>query len=107
MNGLVPPGVDPRTMPRWPLWSSLKICLSSLDTVFQHSDRIERLKSLQDIPVLLVKGQESRGFNSSGIDLIAKSLGPHTRKLVLPDGHACHIVAMDKFIASLEDFLSR
>lgn len=106
MNSLVPPGVDPRTTPRWQLWSSLKVSLSSLDTVIEHSDRLERLEALLDIPVLLVKGQESKGFNSAGIELIARSLGSMAQKLVLPDGHACHIVAKEQFIAALEDFLS-
>jgi pimeloyl-ACP methyl ester carboxylesterase len=104
-NGLVPPGQEAREMPRWPLWSSLKVALASLHTVTEHTDDIKRLRALHDMPVLLVKGRESRGFNFGGVELIARSLGPRARIITLPDGHASHIVAMDRFLAELEDFL--
>jgi pimeloyl-ACP methyl ester carboxylesterase len=106
MNGLVPPGVDPKTMPRWPVWNSLKTALLSLHTVTEHSDDIARLQSLREKPVLLVKGKESVGFNSGIVDLLSKAVGPTAKVLILPDGHACHIVAMDQFISELERFLA-
>jgi len=104
-NGLVPPGIDPRGMPRWPVWNSLKIALLSLHTVVEHSDDLARLKVLRGIPVLLVKGVESTGVNSGIVDLLSKNIGPSSRVIVLPDGHACHIVAMDRFISELQQFM--
>jgi pimeloyl-ACP methyl ester carboxylesterase len=104
-NDLIPPGVDPRKMPQWPTWNSLKIALLSLHTVIEHTDKLERLKRLSGIPVLLVRGRESMGFNSGIIDVLAEDLGPASRMLDLPDGHACPIVARDQFIAELEKFI--
>ena len=104
-NGLVPPGQDPRGLPRWPVWSLMRVALSSLHTVLEHTDDIRRIRSLRDVPVLLVRGRESTGLNAGGVELIARGLGPRTRTITLPDGHASHIVAMDRFLAELEDFL--
>jgi len=104
-NGLVPPGQDPRKMPRWPVWRKLRVALSSLHTVIEHDDDIRRIRSLRNVPVLLVRGRESTGLNAGGVELIARGLGPMTRTIALPDGHASHIVAMDRFLAELEDFL--
>jgi pimeloyl-ACP methyl ester carboxylesterase len=104
-NDLIPLGMDPRKMPQWHTWNSLKIALLSLYTVIEHMDKLERFKRLAGIPVLLVRGRESRGFNSGIIDLLAEDLGPASRTLDLPDGHACHIVARDQFIAGLEKFI--
>jgi len=105
INGLVPPNTDPRSMPRWPVWNSLKIALLSLHTVIEHSDNLSRLKALRDVPVLLVRGRESVGFNAGIVDMLSEALGPGAKVLVLPDGHACHIVAMDQFIAAFEEFM--
>lgn len=105
MNGLVPPGADPRKLPQWPIWSSLKITLSSLHTVMEHSDDLVRLGVLRGKPVLLVKGADSVGFNSGIVDLLSKLIGPSARVLVLPDAHASHIVAKDQFIGELEKFV--
>jgi pimeloyl-ACP methyl ester carboxylesterase len=102
LNGLVPPGVDPRSMPRWAVWNNLKIALLSVLTVMDHTDDIKRLKRLSGLPVLLVKGRDSVGFNSGVVDILSRELGPGAKVLVLPDSHACHIVAMDQFIPALE-----
>lgn len=107
MNHLVPPGMDPRQVPRWPVWNSLKTSLLSLHTVTEHTDDIGRLQKLRDVPMLLVKGKDSLGFNLGVADLISEQVGGKSRVLVLPDGHASHIVAMDQFISALEDFLDR
>jgi pimeloyl-ACP methyl ester carboxylesterase len=104
-NGLVPPGQDPRKMPSWPVWRRMRVALSSLHTVIEHDDDIRRIRSLRGVPVLLVRGRESTGLNAGGVELIARGLGPRTRTITLPDGHASHIVAMDRFLAELEDFL--
>ncbi len=104
MNDLVPPGTDPRSLPRWETWNSLKIALKSVHTVFEHTDNVERLKRLSNTPVLLVKGKDSTGANSGVVDILHRLL-PNSKLLVLPDGHACHIVAMDQFITGLEEFV--
>ena len=106
MNGLIPPGVDPRTMPRWPVWSALRTALSSLHTVVEHTDDLARLRLLRDKPVLLVKGKDSVGGNSGIVDLLSSDLGPKSKVITLPDGHACHIVAQDQFLAELKQFIS-
>jgi pimeloyl-ACP methyl ester carboxylesterase len=106
INGLVPPGVDPKNMPRWPVWNQLKTALLSLHTVIEHSDDVARLQLLRDIPVLLVKGKDSTKDNQGIVDLLSKSLSQNSRVLILPDGHACHIVAQDQFIKELEKFIA-
>jgi pimeloyl-ACP methyl ester carboxylesterase len=105
MNGLIPPGVDPRTMPRWPVWSSLRTALSSLHTVVEHTDDLARLQLLRDKPVLLVKGKDSVRGNAGIVDLLSEALGPNSKVIALPDGHACHIVAQDQFLAELTQFI--
>jgi hypothetical protein len=104
-NGLVPPGMDPRGLPQWPVWDRLKTALLSIHTVLEHSDEVARLRRLGGIPVLLVKGVGSQGANSGIVDLLAKSLGSNAKVLTLPDAHASHIIAKDKFIAELQQFI--
>lgn len=106
INGLIPPGVEPKKMPRWPVWNQLKIALLSLHTVIEHSDDLARLQLLRDKPVLLVKGKDSTIDNQGIVDLLSKTLSQNSRVLVLPDGHACHIVAQDQFIKELEQFIT-
>jgi len=106
MNHLVPQGADPRAAPRWPAWNSMKTSLLSIHTVLEHRDSARRLSRLRETPVLLVKGRDSVGFNSGGVDLIAEGIGRNAKVLVLPDGHACHIVAQDQFMAALEELVS-
>lgn len=105
-NGLVPDGMDPRILPRWPVWNNLKVALLSLHTVVEHSDDVARLQRLRGVRVLLVKGKDSVGANSGIVDLLAKSLGSAARVSILPDAHACHIVAMDRFLKELEQFIN-
>jgi pimeloyl-ACP methyl ester carboxylesterase len=107
LNGLVPPGVDPKNTPRWPVWNELKTVLLSLHTVFEHSDDLARLQLLHNKPVFLVKGKESTKENQGIVDLLSKAFGQNSRVLILPDGHACHIVAQDQFIKELEQFIVR
>ena len=102
----MPLGADPRTLPRWPVWNSLKIALKSIHTVLEHSDDIKRLKRLRNLPVLLVKGKESVGFNSGVVDLLSGLVGPNAKVMVLPDSYACHIVAMDQFISEFKKHIS-
>ena len=104
-NGLVPPGMDPRGLPQWPVWDRLKTALLSIHTVLEHSDEVARLRTLRGIPVLLVKGVDSQGANAGIVDLLAKSLGSDARVLTLPDAHASHIIAKDRFVAELQQFI--
>jgi len=106
MNGLIPPDVDPKSMPRWPVWYSMKIALLSLHTVIEHSDDLSRLQALRDKPVLLVKGKDSVEVNSGIVDMLSKAIGQNSKVIALPDGHACHIVAQDQFLAELKQFIS-
>ncbi len=104
-NGLVPPGVNPRTMLRWADWNSLKIGLLSIHTVAEHTDKIERLQALRNKYVLLVKGKDSVGANSEIVDVLHRLL-PDSKMIVLPDAHASHIVAQDQFIKELQQFIA-
>lgn len=106
MNGLVPHGVDPKSLPQWQTWDSLRIALKSLHTVLDHSDEVEKLRRLKGIPILLIKGRDSTGFNSGIIDILSDLIGPDAKVMILPDGHACHIVARDKFISELKVHIS-
>jgi pimeloyl-ACP methyl ester carboxylesterase len=106
INGLIPAGVDPKSMPRWPVWYKLKTALLSLHTVVEHSDDLARLQALCDKPVLLVKGKDSTPDNSGIVDLLSKAIGQNAKILTLPDGHACHIVAQDQFLAELTQFIA-
>ncbi len=106
MNGLVPPGMDPKQMPRWPVWNDLKLSLLSLHTVAEHNDDLMRLKRISNKPILLVKGKDSTSDNAGIVDLLANDLPQNAKVVVLPDGHACHIVTKDQFIKTLEEFLA-
>ncbi len=106
MNGLVPPGAEPRQMPKWPVWNELKMALLSLHTVVEHTDSLDRLMRISDKPVLLVKGKDSTPDNAGIVDLLANDLTQNSKVVILPDGHACHIVAKDQFIRELEQFIS-
>jgi len=106
IGGLVPAGVNPRSLPSWPVWNSLKNAMKYLHTVLDHSDDVSRLERLRGIPVLLVKGKDSVGFDSGVVDILASQIGPTAKLLVLPDAHACHIVAMDQFISELKRHVS-
>jgi pimeloyl-ACP methyl ester carboxylesterase len=105
LNGLVPQGTDPKNRPRWPVWNELKTVLLSLNTVFEHSDDLDRLQLLRDKAVLLIKGKDSTRENKGIVDLLSKTLSQNSRVLILPDGHACHIVAQDQFIKELKQFV--
>jgi pimeloyl-ACP methyl ester carboxylesterase len=103
LTDLVPEGTDPKSLPTWPDWNKMKTTLLGLHTDLEHSDDVARLRLLSDKRVLLVKGKEST--LAVGVDLLAKEL-PNAKVLVLPDGHASHIVAQDQFIDELEKFIT-
>ncbi len=106
-NEIVPLGSDPRSFPQWPVWNQLKRALLTVHTVPEHTDDPTRLKRLSDTPILLVKGRDSKGANAAIVDTLAKAFDPPKELLILPDTHACHIIAKDQFIAAFTDFMSR
>lgn len=106
ISGLVSPDTDPRNLPQWLVWSSHKRALSSIHTVIEHADKVKRLKLLHNTPVLLVKGKDSVGINAVIVNLLLDNLGPWTEVLILPDAHACHIVAKDQFVLVIRKFMN-
>jgi pimeloyl-ACP methyl ester carboxylesterase len=104
-NGLVPEGMDPKSLPQWPVWNRLKMAFLSLHTVIEHTDDLGRLQVLRNVPVMLVRGRDSVGFNFGIADLLSKSLGASAKIVTLPDAHASHIIAKDKFIEELQQFI--
>jgi pimeloyl-ACP methyl ester carboxylesterase len=103
LTDLVPEGINPKSLPTWPVWNKMKSTLLGLHTDLEHSDKITRLRLLSETPVLLIKGKDST--LAVGLDLLAKEL-PNAKVLILPDGHASHIVAQDQFINEFEQFIS-
>jgi hypothetical protein len=87
------------------LTRNVHTALLSLHTVIEHSDKLERLQKIKDKPVLLAKGKDSTPDNADIVDLLANDLTQNSKVLVLPDGHACHVVAKDQFINALEQFI--
>ena len=104
VNNLISSRVDPRSLPQWSTWNSNKVVLLSLRTISEHSDDLARLEVLKRKPVLLVKGRDSAGL-SGIVDLLAESIGPRAKAITLPDGHTCHIIAKDQFVAELEELV--
>ncbi len=105
LNGLVPNGINPKSMPQWEIWNALKNVLLSLHTVLEHTDNIARLHTLSEVPVLLVKGIDSTGANAGIVEILSQYIGQNTKMIILPDGHACHIVAKDVFLEELNKFI--
>jgi pimeloyl-ACP methyl ester carboxylesterase len=98
-SSMVPPDQDPRSDPRWPVWTANRIALAS-DTPLARPDRkLDELGSLK-APVLLVLGTETRG---SLVDIIKtlEATYPTARLVRLPGAHACHIQSIDLFMAEL------
>lgn len=106
MGGLVSPDTDPRHQSQWIVWNSHKAALSSIHTVVEHTDDVRRLKLLRNTPVLLVKGKDSIGINAGIVSILLNALGPWTEVLILPDAHACHLVAKDQYLLIFRKFLS-
>jgi len=106
MGGPISRDTDIRSHPLWSIWSSHKSALSSIHTFIEHTDDVKRLKLLLNLPVLLVKGKDSVGINAGIVNILLNTLGPWTVVLILPDAHACHIVAKDQFLLVLRKFIS-
>lgn len=103
--GFVPPHVDPRTLPPWPVWSQHKQSLRIGDVVFQHQDSLQLVHAFTK-PVLLFKGTGSSKFLHDIIEILGTTF-PHAVTHELQGGHAPHIASMQPFIEILTTFLSR
>jgi pimeloyl-ACP methyl ester carboxylesterase len=100
--GFVPPGVDPRTIPPWPVWSEHRQSLRIQDAPLRHEDRIERVRNFRQ-PVLLFKGSGSALFLHRIVEVLGREF-PDARVEELPGGHGLHIASMDRFLELLGDF---
>lgn len=101
--GFVPSGVDPRTLPQWPVWVEHRQSLRNGDAAFAHQDDIQRVRDFK-IPVLLFKGKGSSGFLHDIIDVLGQEF-PNARVETLAGGHALHIVSMDRFMEIFVAFM--
>jgi pimeloyl-ACP methyl ester carboxylesterase len=97
--GLAPEGVDPRTLPQWPVWFEHRQSLRIGDIEFRHKDSLDLVSTFEK-PVLLVKGEGSNPNYHDVADALAEEL-PNARVVSFPGGHAPHIVSMQPF---LEEF---
>lgn len=102
--GVVPPDVDARSLPRWPVWSQHRQSLRIGDVEGDHVVAMERIERF-DRPVLLFKGEGSPEFMRAPMDILHGTF-PHARLAELPGGHALITVSMDAFLATLEEFLA-
>jgi pimeloyl-ACP methyl ester carboxylesterase len=102
--GLVPPGVDIRTLPQWPIWLKHRNSLRFGDAAFMHAESIERVRRF-DKPVLLVKGDGPNTTDHAIIDILGEEF-PNARVVTYPGGHAAHIVSMQPFMETYAQFLS-
>jgi pimeloyl-ACP methyl ester carboxylesterase len=97
--GLGEPGDDFESLPSWPVWVRNRQVLSTIGTIHDYTDSLERLRSL-DIPVLTVKGTDTTEQDAAVVDdLVATA--PRGRLLELPGGHASHLENSDRFLEEL------
>jgi hypothetical protein len=103
--GLLKPGQKVQDILQWPLWKSYKLALRNSPAILEQNDNPERLRSFQP-PVLLIKGTSSAKFLHDIIDQLAVSF-PHDEVSEFREGHAPHIISMDKFLDKLSSFQNR
>jgi len=101
--GFVPPGIDPRNLPPWPIWSQHRQSLRIGDIPFRHDDDIRRVRGFQK-PALLFKGEGSPGYLRRIIDVLAEEF-PNARVRELPGAHALPIISIDQFLETLTEFV--
>lgn len=98
--GFGEPGDDFESLPAWPVWIRNRQVLSTIGTIHDYTDSLERLRSL-DVPMLAVKGTDTTEQDAAVVnDLVATA--PHGRLLELPGDHASHIQNIDRFLEELE-----
>jgi pimeloyl-ACP methyl ester carboxylesterase len=102
--GLGAPGDDFESLPSWPVWVRNRQVLSTIGTLWDYTDTLERLRAL-DIPVLVVKGTDTTEQDAAVVhDLVATV--PRGRLLELPGGHASHIENIDRFLEELDTYIA-
>jgi len=101
--GLVPPTVDPKSLPQWPVWVKHRQSLRTGDVVYRHEDSIQRVRSFGK-PVLLFKGEGSSEFLHQIIDVLGSEF-PHVQVEMLPGGHAPQLASMSEFMKILTSFM--
>jgi pimeloyl-ACP methyl ester carboxylesterase len=97
--GLGEPGDDFESLSSWPVWVRNRQVLSTIGTIHDYTDSLERLRSL-DIPVLAVKGTDTTEQDTAVVDDLAAAV-PRARLLELPGDHASHIENIDRFLDEL------
>jgi pimeloyl-ACP methyl ester carboxylesterase len=97
--GLAKPGDDVEAIPGWPVWVRNRQALSVNGTLWDYTDSLDRLRAL-DVPVLAVKGTRTTEDLAAIVDDLAATV-PHSRVLVLPGDHACHLQNQDRFLEEL------
>jgi pimeloyl-ACP methyl ester carboxylesterase len=103
--GFVPQEVDPRGLPRWPLWMQHRQSLRTGDVTFRHRDDIQRVRGFGR-PLLLFKGEGSSSFLHEIIDILGDEF-PDSRVKTVPGGHAPQLASMNEFMEILNAFLAK
>jgi pimeloyl-ACP methyl ester carboxylesterase len=83
----------------WPVWVRNRQVLSTIGTIWDYTDSLERLHALE-VPVLAVRGTETTHADAAIVAELAAA-ARHGRLLVLPGGHASHLENPDGFLAEL------
>ena len=102
--GLVPPGQRAEELAAWPSWVEHRRSLRTGVASWEHRDSVDSLRAL-DRPTLLVTGHGTAHFLRRIVDGLAAEM-PRSSLVVLPGGHAPHLVAMDDFLARLVEHTS-
>jgi pimeloyl-ACP methyl ester carboxylesterase len=97
--GLGAPGDDFESLPSWPVWVRNRQVLSTIGTIHEYTDSLQRLRALE-IPILTVKGTDTTEQDAAVVDDLAAT-APRVRLLELPGGHASHIENIDRFLDEL------
>jgi pimeloyl-ACP methyl ester carboxylesterase len=100
--GLVPPDINPRALPQWPLWVQHRQSLRAVPYIAEYQADRGRLSAYRR-PTLLVKGTESTLLDRRIVDELAGQLH-HSQVVELPGDHACHITSMDEFLEHMAAF---
>jgi len=102
--GLGAPDDGFESLPSWQVWVRNRQVLSTIGTIYDYTDSLERLQAL-DIPVLAVKGTDTTDQDAAVVhDLVATV--PRGRLLELPGGHASHIENTDRFLEELDTHIA-
>lgn len=100
--GFVPPHIDPRSLPQWPVWMQHRQSLRNNIVVFEHKDSLDRLKNFHK-PVLLVTGEGTSPFLAEIIKVLGEEF-PDARTSKFPGGHAPHLASPKEFLTRLHQF---